>query len=800
MNKRNMIVGIILILLALAGIAGLAFGQSPLYVGPGTVSRMAVWNAAQVKWLPLMLAGVGVTPPLYTGPGDVARLAYWTGTEWKEWNGTVPAGWLTGTPWTVWYVNAGGTITQLPLAGHGTVLTSNSAVSAPFFGGSIDTVGHRLAYEADSALATQYGVSRGIAAVDLQLTHNATSQVAAGDYSVLVGGIRNKVWSNYGFLGGGSENTDTNSNYSVLAGGISNRIYGSLYGVIAGGSGNKDTAAALGFIGGGASNTIYYAGTVNNYGVIGGGYGNVDSAEYGVIGGGDRNVSKGDYNFIGSGQRDSNLAHYSVIGGGLTNKIHSSQSAAFIGGGELNMVYATGGNGYSLVVGGYANTDSGDYSALVGGQQNQNRGDYSFVGGGEKNNTWREHSVAVGGYNNRDSTQYGFIGGGYENKAVINKYGFVGGGRQNYALGDSSNTIAGGRRCSIATGYDQVIVGGYLNNIGITGPVTAGMQNGIVAGINNSINNEPGWNCPQYGFIGAGSTNVLRAIQGGVIVGGGGNFVGVTSSHSSIVGGQSNRITGATNCFIGGGLSDTVLSTYGVIAGGYGNHIATAGAGGFIGGGTKNRVLAALGTISGGTYGVVSGVYGTIPGGDSNQVRDSAGIAMGKLAIAKHARSAEINLTNTADSTNENGQFRVNAPGGLENRAAGGWIYGDTVFGYTNSQWTVPSFGMVFGGAGAMDTTKIWSGDSIYIGLVYINVKTPGTVAGGDSFWVVNKAKTDSSARCFVPFGTTYAAFTINKAFPRDTICCVTKMGGTTVGMKDYVINFNYGTCKRRAW
>lgn len=107
---------------------------------------------------------------------------------------------------------------------------------------------------------------------------------------------------------------------------------------------------------------------------------------------------------------------------------------------------------------------------------------------------------------------------------------------------------------------------------------------------------------------------------------------------------------------------------------------------------------------------------------------------------------------------------------------------------------------MAFGGAGATDSCKACFGDSIYIDSVYVNIKTPGTVAGGDSMWFVNVAKTDSSARFFIPFGTTAIAFGVKKAFPRGEIVCVTKMGGTTVGMQNYAIIANYGTRKGRAW
>jgi hypothetical protein len=910
--RRTLIVLVIVSLLALFALAAIASAQNPLYVGPGGVQRMAIWNAVQVKWLPLMLAGVGVTPPLYTGPGDVARLAYWTGTEWKEWNGTVPAGWLTGTPWTVFYVNGAGTITQLPLGGAGTVLTSNGAAVAPTFavaagGTNADTLDHTMHYQPITGVgerleAGSTNVTLGDSAA---ITGGGTDTIfASGDWGFIGAGQQNKLYMRHGGIVSGLQNVDSAIG-GFIGAGLQNKNLGTYSSIVGGSSNLIGSSMGSGFIGGGSLNKLYSNGG-NGYGVIGGGSANKDSSDYSFIGSGSSNWNYRDYSFVGGGSvnKDSNMygiivggslnralgdSHNIVVGGhrdsagsgsfntvingsnnwirgfaltgansGLYNFIgggngnYMSRTAAndlthnFIGTGTANYIddhgnqavnisynFIGSGNGnsmrnesnsfigsgaaleienptngksgiYHVIVGGNknaiksdeasdasfigggdSNLDSASRAVIVGGANNtiNRKAYYSFIGGGDSNSIFDSTGTIVGGFMNSlvANSDYGFMGAGYANKDS-SRYGVVIGGRQNYALGDSFNVVVGGFRDSIGAGTRWSFIGGGQRNY-----IVGGRENVIVGGNANYMNGSA-----NYSFIGGGLAN----------------YISNATNYSFIGSGNSNNISSGNRQFIGGGYLCAIngsASDYNTVVGGYGNSIG-AGTYSFVGGGRLNIATgnSYSSTISGGYSNIDSAYYatisGTIPGGDSNEVRDSAGYAAGKLAIAKHARSVEFNLTNTPDSTNEKGQFRVNAPGGLENRAVGGWIYGDTVFGYTNSQWTVPSFGMVFGGAGATDTTKIWSGDSMYIGTVYINIKTPGTIAGGDTFWIVNKAKTDSSARCFVPFGTKFAAFAVNKAFGRDTLCMVTKMGGTTVGMKDYVINANYGLVKGRAW
>ena len=106
------------------------------------------------------------------------------------------------------------------------------------------------------------GNSRGQYAIDLQNARNSGTQVAAANYSNILGGSGNQIVSNsiysninggaintisanggYNFIGGGYENTISNINSgadSVICGGNGNTIAGEFYGnaIIGGGYGN----------------------------------------------------------------------------------------------------------------------------------------------------------------------------------------------------------------------------------------------------------------------------------------------------------------------------------------------------------------------------------------------------------------------------------------------------------------------------------------------------------------------------------------------------------------------------------
>lgn len=176
---------------------------------------------------------------------------------------------------------------------------------------------------------TAGGNKRGVSAVDFQLSRGAAAQVASGNNSVLVGGFNNTASVPNAVVVGGRDN--------IVNGGES------------------------GFIGGGRSNDAS-----GYYSFVGGGYDNSVAAESATISGGYLNtISPG--------------GTYSVIAGGLQNTANGSQGA---------------------VLGGQVNTASGTYSSILGGQSNGASGQYSSVPGGRDNTASGNYSLAMGRYGN----------------------------------------------------------------------------------------------------------------------------------------------------------------------------------------------------------------------------------------------------------------------------------------------------------------------------------------------------------------------------------------------------------------
>lgn len=114
-------------------------------------------------------------------------------------------------------------------------------------------------------------------------------------------------------------------------------------------------------------------------------------------------------------------------------------------------------------------------------------------------------------------------------------------------------------------------------------------------------------------------------------------------------------------------------SSYSAIGGGYNNKVALrAGAFGVfasscaIAGGLENQVEETGGTIGGGGRNVVSGVFGTVPGGESNRATNYA-FAAGTRAKAVHRGSfVWADSQNSDFSSTINNQVRFRASGGVE--------------------------------------------------------------------------------------------------------------------------------------
>lgn len=214
----------------------------------------------------------------------------------------------------------------------------------------------------DGALQrTATGDSRGIYSVDLQSSRASGNQVAAANYSTIVGGQNNSIGStsDHSSILGGNANSIPECPGSVICGGENNRI--------------NSYSSSDHFIGGGVYNKIDSNYSWNNV-IVGGdantiGSGMGESSSYSFIGGGYKNTIGGDFNFG------------SFIGGGYNNKISAGGDndpvtyiSHVICGGEGNLCSGSGGflgtNDFyssSVIGGGSKNITSGNYVTIPGG-------------------------------------------------------------------------------------------------------------------------------------------------------------------------------------------------------------------------------------------------------------------------------------------------------------------------------------------------------------------------------------------------------------------------------------------------
>jgi len=326
--------------------------------------------------------------------------------------------------------------------------------------------------------------------------------------------------------------SSTASNSSIL-GGNNNRIGStqtSAISTIAGGGTNLINCSYSGFIGGGDSNTI-----------------NSDGWQCAILGGGSNSITArlaaaiigGNSNSIGSG------GDFSIVGGRVNT---STGESGFIGGGRSNTVSGT----YATISGGQTNTASAAHATVGGGQSNQATATHATIAGGVSNIASRYQSFIGGGYNNRAQGYNDVIVGGGDNASFINTggnedYRFIGGGRYNAINANSE-------QCVIVGGYGSTIfpLSSFSTIGGGRGNSLSGGHSTISGGRENRIGNTA-FNTALYGYIGGGYLNVINT----------------NSDYSTLVGGQSNTISGVDWAFIGGGQLNTISADYANIKGGY---------------------------------------------------------------------------------------------------------------------------------------------------------------------------------------------------------------------------------------
>ncbi|MDW8272569.1 MAG: hypothetical protein RML15_09205, partial [Bacteroidota bacterium] len=206
----------------------------------------------------------------------------------------------TGSAWNGTNGSFLGTTTTQPLV----LATTNTTTRQPilFWAGNQQVLQLNPAGTTAPAWSIQRdagGNTRGLYAVDLQVSRGSVSQVASGNNSVICGGSNNTASGVMSVIGGGEQNSAIGSTSTVSGG---------AYNVAQGGYST---------VGGGYTNTAGSTGAT-----VGGGTSNTAGGQYSTIGGGQSNtISPGEYSTISGGQNNTITGDYSAIAGGYNLRL-----------------------------------------------------------------------------------------------------------------------------------------------------------------------------------------------------------------------------------------------------------------------------------------------------------------------------------------------------------------------------------------------------------------------------------------------------------------------------------------------
>ena len=344
--------------------------------------------------------------------------------------------------------------------------------------------------------STVGGNARGANAVDWQTSRDTASRVAAGQYSVVSGGISNTANAVNSNIGGGQSNLVSSNGYSSgIFSGLSNQSTG-FYSPVVGGASNT-VAGYYNFVGGGFTNSGTSGSAVTTQS------GTMNATTAVTLSGSNANIKVGQ---IITGTSIANDTYVAAISGtSLTLSKNASGSST------STLSFYTP---HGVVVGGGNNQATGSYSFIGGGgdagtaaNRNVASGDWSTVGGGIKN-TASGIASYIGGGGTDGSTPVGntasgllsTVGGGISNQATATGASVVGGGYNTVsgsystALGGQVSTtrgIAGQFVFGLATGtYNRGnFQAGLLNLVALTSNATATVatSNALAASTNNQV-------------------------------------------------------------------------------------------------------------------------------------------------------------------------------------------------------------------------------------------------------------------------------------------------------------------------
>jgi hypothetical protein len=520
-------------------------------------------------------------------------------------------------------------------------------------------------------IVTTGGNARGTNSIDLQLTRTLATQVASGNYSVILGGTDNTAANPYDLVYGNANDTTGATDGNNVLFGDTNTIGANGWNVILGGQ-NNSNSGKWSFIGSGDTNNItsdsYFSsiicgqnntveGVNSDYSIIVGGQNNnikhLTSTTYRcIIGGGSNNdITNGDLNGIFSGTaHEIDLVDYSVILGGKSNDIigiagGGNQESNTIVGGTNNIIRnldSTSNFGQNFIGAGWGNViefsvyapDPGSEQigdAIVAGYYNKISHSYPYVGEG-----YGESSFIGGGKRNVIDSTYGYqvIGGGQNNKitGTAGKWATIGGGEGNTITNGNNSTIAGGNGNSI-TGEDCGILGCYNTIVGdwnyiIAEDVTINAEDsGAFGGYGNSILS----NCSTAVIVGGVNQSIGDTVASAStgIFAGESNDIDGASDQSIIIGGEHNSITaGALKSAIVGGSGNNISNSQGyhsnAILGSYGSTVTNCDVGVIVGGDACSMTGNTYNGIFGGsTHTMVNGDTSAILGGYQNTMNDT---------------------------------------------------------------------------------------------------------------------------------------------------------------------------------
>jgi hypothetical protein len=211
--------------------------------------------------------------------------------------------------------------------------------------------------------------------------------------------------------------------------------------------------------------------------------------------------------------------------------------------------------------------------------------------------------------------------------------------------------------------------------------VASGDYSVVAGGINNRANGTGS-------FVGGGSNNSTTGLDDyQAIVGGQSNTIS-QSGGSFIGGGLSNSVNtsaGTGYCVISGGRSNSVTSTYSTISGGQNNTASTATHATVVGG--QSNTSSGIASVSGGLSNTASGNY-AVALGNTNAVSGRNSVGIGQINTVNQTESYALGYQNTASS-------QYGSIVGANNSISGG--IRNYAFGFQNTSNAVGGYSLAMG-------------------------------------------------------------------------------------------------------